>query len=120
MNHKEQLTTGECLALWRRRQGLTKTDAAKKMDIPLEQLNRWENEQPLEGDPRLAPSLCLLLDTRDKLTLSPGEWCWLKRRREGMTLEEVAHESGLSLSAIQAVETNRSPKVHALVDWWAQ
>jgi transcriptional regulator with XRE-family HTH domain len=121
MSHKVNLSLGERLALWRRRRNITKADTAVLLDVPEVKITQWENGQPMADTFRrsASPGLGRMLE-QEIHALSPGEWCWLCRRRAGMTLKDVAHTTGMSLSSIQAIERSRSPRFQPLVDWWTQ
>lgn len=100
------LTRAEKLRLVRKRNKWTQPFAAKEFGAPLSRYRAWEKGK---GNP---PENAV-----GKLT--PGEECWILRRRAGLTVRELAAKVGVCPYWIYLMEANRAP-VDRLRDFWAK
>lgn len=103
-----ELTPGERLELQRRRERLTQAEAAERHGVTTYVYRRWEQDrhrspQPiysLEGGPR------------------DYEWCYIMRKRAGLTLHHLGEYMSLSHKWIHRAERGEVRDVSALVLWW--
>jgi transcriptional regulator with XRE-family HTH domain len=102
------MTNGERLELSRRRADMTQAAAAYMYGVAPSRYRAWEKDQG--RNPPTAPAA----------DLSPGEWCWLMRRRSGLTLHQVAERSNLEPKWIHRVERRiyDGDRATPLVVWW--
>lgn len=100
------LTGSEKLVLWRRRNGLNQTQAARKLKTSLNQLALWET-----GGEKV-PKVGAL----GKLT--PGEQCFILRRRSGKQQKDIAAELGICRYWLMRMEQGLA-NADALVKYWS-
>ena len=105
------LSPGERLEVWRRRNGLTQLEAAARCGLSHNAYKRFERGEA----PGMPEPLAISLGR-----LSAGEQCRILRRREGLTLEEVQELSGFHRKWVHRIETGqRNPATTAaLVGFW--
>ena len=94
-----QLTRGERLRTLRRIDGLTQEEMAGIYGVSLDCYRGWEADV---GD---VPIVTGELRVGD---LPLGELCYIHRRRRGITLQEVAHALGRSVSWVHRAESGQS------------
>ena len=100
-----ELSPGETLAILRRRAGLSQAQMAENLFVSVSKYRRWERD---------------LIDAKPPISLSKiskGEWCYVLRRRSGMTLDALSKAVGLSRVWILKAERNEV-NPDALVKWW--
>ncbi|MBB76567.1 MAG: hypothetical protein CMJ75_18840 [Planctomycetaceae bacterium] len=103
------LERDEKLRLAQRRLGLSQDGLRKKLKVGAEQVRRWYY------DAEEIPTKVL----KDLPTGAPSkaEKCWILRRREGMTIEDVAKDMGISRVWVWKMEKGQEdPK--ELADYW--
>lgn len=98
-----RLTKGERLTVLRRRSGKTQAQAAKVADLTLNAYRERELNEDPDGRP---------------LRLTPAEYCFVRRRRAGLTLDELAPKVGVSKWWICQMEKGRAP-ADRLVSFWS-
>lgn len=92
---EEHLTRGERLFLLRRRAKKSFKDAAQEWEVDVETYLEWENDRSPAG-------------SEFKLHgISQGEQYVIFRRRNGLTLRDVAEATGLSEATIGDIERDR-------------
>lgn len=105
---RRTLSPAERLELTRRRLGLSQAEAAEKYGVPETLWVRWENGEPFQWGP---------FDFANE-KLSPGELCWLLRRRAGLTMSQVAKAAKVSKSTLHRIESNLGGNHQKVLDWW--
>lgn len=98
------LSKAEKLILWRRRQGISQTDAAYHFDVSFSLYRRWE--QGHGGCPRVAIG-----------KLKECEQFSLVRRRAGMSVTELAEAMGISRWWLTRMENGTAP-LDRLQEYW--
>jgi len=101
------LTPGEYLELERRRCDLTQLDAAGLLGHSLHAYRRREKDLAGVSGDRV-------------VELTDFEWCWLRRRRSGLSLTDVSEALGLSRNWISRAERGEVLQLEVLVEWWKQ
>lgn len=104
------LTTGEALAISRRRSGLTIAEASELFGYSIGVWCAWEK------DCRIDPPSCPRVDVGE---LSAGEWCWLLRRRHNLQARDVSALTGLGAQWITRAESGVVDAT-PLVEWWGR
>lgn len=100
------LSSAERLLVWRRREGLTQRQAARRLSVSQYRLRAWELGA---GEPPRV-SLGRLL---------PHESCFLLRRRSGTSLEELARQLGVTPWWLCQMEGGSAPVDRLLRHWLA-
>ena len=103
------LTNGELFLLQRRRDQKTQRAAAADNKVTLYCYRRWEDDE----DEGTAPTE-LYFDN-----LEPYEACFIRRRRAGVSLQDLADQLELSRWWVCKMEYGRANAAR-LVDHWAQ
>jgi len=103
-----RLTPGERLRILRRREGKTQAQAAKAMDMPLSTYKAAEAGED-------TPTWEIAVGEVGRLT--DAEFCYISRRRKGLTLDDLAEQVGLSKWTICLMERGRAP-IATLLDYW--
>jgi transcriptional regulator with XRE-family HTH domain len=101
------LTRGERMRVYRRRNEITQKQFAKRYDVPTKHVAEWES-----GDREGVPNIPAL----GKLT--PGEACYNARQRSGMTVEQVAKQLRVSRITLLKMEADRTSTTGDLVAFW--
>lgn len=99
------LTGGERAVLHRRRAQASQREAADEHEVSLYRYRLWEAD---EEDP---PPISLG-------RLRPHEVCFIRRRRAGVSLADLAGAMGVSEWWLTKMEYGREP-AHRLVEHWA-
>lgn len=100
--HRTELTKGERLTILRRRSGKTQAQAARGAGLSLNAYRDREASEDPDGRP---------------LRLSDAEFCYISRRRSGLTLDELAPKVELSKWWICQIEKGRAP-AGTLLGYW--
>lgn len=90
---KLNMTNGERLELDRRRLDWTQAQMAKFFGVATSRYRRWESDKE-ETD--VAPALGIMLHA--------GEWCFLMRRRAGLTLKQLQAKTSLTTRWLRKTE----------------
>lgn len=103
------LSPGERLELHRRRLGVTQQQYAGLVGVTVHRVRLWERDLRRVDQPNMAG-----------LDLELHEWCWLRRRRAGWTLEDLSARLGLAVSWLHRAERGElgAGRIGALVDFW--
>lgn len=104
-----ELTVGERLRVARRREGLTQAQMAEDLGIPFNTYRRIEDDTETGWT---LPSMPLG-------KLQEHEIYAVLRRRERMTLDDLADRVGLSKWWLCQIERGKVPASEQLVDYWA-
>lgn len=104
---KSSLTNAEKLILWRRRNGLNQTQAARKLKTSLNQLALWEAGK--EKAPK-APEPISRLES--------GEQCFILRRRSGKQQKDIAKSLGVCRYWLMRMEQGLA-NADSLVKYWS-
>ena len=90
---RNSLTDAERLFIWRRRAGMTKLGAAKRLRVSRRVYHGWEtNREPRNRPTKKVPDLTLC------------EFCVLLRRRRGVRTTDLAEEIGVSRTWLAQLE----------------
>lgn len=100
------LSQGERLKLYRRREGLTQDDMAEQLDMTLYAYRRVEDEVVVFNDFR--PPLG---------ALAQREQCYVLRLRRGWSLADAAENMGISRWWLRRMERGDAP-VNRLWNFW--
>ncbi len=101
------LTNGERLMIWRRREGSTQSDCADMYDVPAYVYCAWEMDASAN---RAAPKVPVG-------KLAPYEKCFLLRKRKGWTLPQFQKASGIARQWVTLCERGRCVPTR-LVEFW--
>lgn len=103
------VTRAEALQLTRRRANLTQRELGASLGVSEGRVRDWETGER-EHD-------CPAVPTRELL---PYEWCWLRRRRSGLTLHELSGELKLPVRWIHRAERGEltTEQIEALIGFW--
>jgi DNA-binding XRE family transcriptional regulator len=101
------VTAGEALWLTRRRAGLTQPELARARGICTDTLQLEESDQR----PRMQIK-------HTQMTVSPGEWCALQRRRRGWTMPVAAKHIGISRMTLWKAEHDKTRGVARVQRWY--
>jgi transcriptional regulator with XRE-family HTH domain len=102
------LTRGERVRTFRRRNEITQESFAARYNVPTKYVSEWER-----GDRDDIPHIPSL----GKLT--PGEACYTARQRSGMTVKQVAKLLGVSRITLLKMEADRTGTTGDLVAFWS-
>jgi transcriptional regulator with XRE-family HTH domain len=102
-----QLTRGERLRIWRRRNEITQEKYAENHGVPTKHVAEWEDGKR-DGVPNV-PSLA---------KLTPGEACYIARNRAGYTVKRAAKLMKVSRITLLKMEADRTSTTGDLVAFW--
>lgn len=102
-----ELTRGERLRIYRRRNEITQEDAAIGYNVPAKHVAEWE--AGIRDDPPMVPAL-------ERLT--HGEACYVARWRTGWTVKKVAKQLKVSRITLLKMEADRTGSTGDLVAFW--
>ncbi len=100
------LTPGESFELDRRRASATQRDIAELLGVSVYRVKQWERDER-DDVPATHPGV-----------LETYEWCWLMRRRSGLTLRALEALTGLKVHWLHRAERGETASCEALADWW--
>lgn len=103
-----ELTLSERLVVKRRRLGCTQIEMAIKLNVSIRTYQAWE--ESIDGDP---PPETILF----RGLLRPHEWCYIRRRRSGLSRAQVATRIGRSLGWVTLMERGRR-NCEILTQFW--
>lgn len=103
------MTAGERLRIHRRREGLTQAQAAAKLAMPLGSYKLAEDDDAPDCWDIPRPAVGRLQD---------HEYCFLRRRREGLTLDDLAPKVGVTKWWLCLMEKGKAP-VNTLMQYWS-
>ena len=113
MYRPNELSPGERLLIWRRRQRKTIRQAAKLLGTTPWRYKQWEYDRDVEKFP--APPVPLE-------PLSTGEACVIARRRARWSIKQVARKAGWS--HVTQIRWEREPgkekAANPLYQWWVK
>ncbi len=107
-----KLTGGERLLIERRRgdPSVSQRDAAKNHDVSLRRYRRWEDDKESVPEEQLDPAFPLL---------DPHEDCFIRRRRAGLSLQDLADTLRISRWWLCQMEHDRVG-ISKLVAYWTR
>lgn len=112
MADARDLTDGERLFIWRRRNNARQDWAAEQLDISLSLYLDYEHERlPLRG------AAARLMHAARLHTISTAEACVIARRRANLTIPDVAATMGRSRWWVNRMELGKAP-VAELASFW--
>ncbi len=103
------LTRPEALELSRRRARLTQSELGASLGVSTDRVRAWEH-----GTRDDVPTV-------PEMRLEPFEWCWLMRRRAGVTLQVLSQQLGLALKWVHRAERGEltTEQIGVLIEWWS-
>jgi DNA-binding transcriptional regulator YiaG len=100
-------TPGERLYIWRRRSGMSQTDAAAHYKVHVDRYRAWESDARVKGRRPNQPLG----------HLRSNEQCVLMRRREKLTQREVAEAIGVSRLWVIMMEDGKAADDRLCQHW---
>jgi DNA-binding XRE family transcriptional regulator len=98
-------TNGELLLVRRKRLGVSQSEAARRCCVPRMVYNHWENDAG-DGAPKAGT-----------LVLDPHEVLTIKRRRSGLTQQQLADTVGVTRQTVVEVEAGRASQDRLITYW---
>lgn len=102
-----ELTNGETLQLWRRRHDLTQEQAAEKIKANIDRYREWEANRGL------------YVPRKNLGEVKTHEYCYILRRRSGLSQRELAHKMGVTRLWVIQMEGGSAP-VERLKHYWKE
>lgn len=111
------LTHGERLFVWRRREGLSQKQAAKHWKVTLPVYREWEAVIPTGGDTEVPNPPVVSLKKLG--SLKPHEAFTMLRRRFEVSQATLAETLGVTQNYLCLMERGKTPSLARLEQYWA-